>query len=215
MRRFALALILLLITASAAGASQIGGLMANVGERNLSLSVGVSYITKDMEKNCQEMSAKQLIIKGSYGLLPDLDLNIKLGFADLETDTPDFAGTLGPLYGIGVKFKLFKDPEDKVNVFINGEVSKFTSSDSATDAEIIDYSGSFIVSNKAGNMTPYGGVKVSQTEVDLTGYSKLRANKNIGIVGGVDYFVNPNVFFTGEINIFDQDALYLGVGYKF
>ncbi|MEK7850368.1 MAG: hypothetical protein AAB275_00660 [Deltaproteobacteria bacterium] len=215
MRKFILVFILLMAIASAAGASQTGGLVTNVGEGGLSLSAGISYITKDIENGGpkEEMSARQLIIKGSYGLLPNLDLSVKLGFADIKTD--NFEGRLDALYGVGLKFKLFSDPEDKVNVFIDGEVSKFTSSDSATDAEILDYNGAFVISNKAGNMTPYGGIKVSQTEVDISGFSKFRADKNIGIVGGVDYFVNPNVFFTGEVNIFDQDALYIGAGYKF
>lgn len=216
MRRFILVFILLMAVASTAGASQTGGLVTNVGEKGLSLSAGISYIAKDIEKSGQpkeEISVRQLVVKGSYGLLSNLDINVKLGFADLETD--NFKGRLGALYGLGLKFKLFQDPEDKVNVFVNGELSKFTSSESSIDADILDYSGSFIVSNKAGNMTPYGGIKVSQTEVDLNGSSKARADKNLGIVGGVDYFVNPNVFFTGEVNIFDQDALYIGAGYKF
>lgn len=214
MKRVVLAAVLFLAVASTAGASQTGGLVTNVGERGLSLSAGISYITKDIENGGpkEEMSARQLIVKGSYGLLPNLDINLKLGFADLEVG--NFEGRLDALYGIGLKFKLFSDPEDKVNVFIDGEVSKFTSSDSATDAEVLDYNGAFIISNKAGNMTPYGGIKVSQTEVDISG-SKATADKNLGIVGGVDYFVNPNVFFTGEVNIFDQDALYIGAGYKF
>lgn len=214
MKRVVLAAVLFLAVASTVGASQTGGLVTNVGERGLSLSAGISYITKDIENGGpkEEMSARQLIVKGSYGLLPNLDLSVKLGFADLKTD--NFEGRLDALYGVGLKFKLFSDPEDKVNVFIDGEVSKFTSSDSATDAEILDYNGAFIISNKAGNMTPYGGIKVSQTEVDISG-SKATADKNLGIVGGVDYFVNPNVFFTGEVNIFDQDALYIGAGYKF
>lgn len=214
MRKFILVFILLMAAASAAGASQAGGLVTNVGEGGLSFSAGISYITKDIENGAkEEMSARQLIVKGSYGLLPNLDLSVKLGFADLAVGS--FEGRLDALYGAGLRFKLFSDPEDKVNVFINGEVSKFTSSDGATDAEILDYNGAFIISNRAGNMTPYGGVKVSQTEVDFSGSSKFKADKNLGIVGGVDYFVNPNVFFTGEVNIFDQDALYIGAGYKF
>lgn len=214
MRKFILVFILLMAVASAAGASQAGGLVTNVGEGGLSFSAGISYITKDIENGAKkEMSARQLIVKGSYGLLPNLDLSVKLGFADLAVGS--FEGRLDALYGAGLRFKLFSDPEDKVNVFINGEVSKFTSSDGATDAEILDYNGAFIISNRAGNMTPYGGVKVSQTEVDFSGSSKFKADKNLGIVGGVDYFVNPNVFFTGEVNIFDQNALYIGAGYKF
>ncbi|MBI4745249.1 MAG: hypothetical protein HY786_01560 [Deltaproteobacteria bacterium] len=162
------------------------------------------------------MTTRQLVVTGDYGLLPSLDLYIKLGFADMEV--PDFKGRLDGLYGVGAKFKLFKDPEDKLNVTIDGGVTRFNSGDSTGDATVTDYMGALIVSNKAGNMTPYAGFKVCETEVELkSGASsrKFSADKKVGILAGVDYFVNPNVFFNGEVNLFDQQAVYLGAGFKF
>lgn len=216
MKRYIISLFSLILLPAAAGAGQVGGLATSVGEGGLSLSANLSYISKDMERNGQkdEMTTRQLVLKGSYGLLSNLDINVKLGFADLEVDDIDFEGRLDTLYGAGFKFTMFQDPDNKVNVLMNGEISKFSSSDNDIDADIMNYQLAFIVSNKAGNITPYGGIKFSETEIDFNG-SKYTADSNVGILGGVDYFVNPNVFFTGEINIFDQDALYLGVGYKF
>ena len=37
----------------------------------------------------------------------------------------------------------------------------------------------------------------------------------VGVFGGVDYFVSPNVFFSGEAHLFDETSIYLGVGYRF
>lgn len=214
MKRYILALVFVVLSLSAADAGQIGGLAGNVGEAGLSLSGGVSYITKDIEKGDvkKEMTARALVVKGEYGLLPNLDIIVKLGFADLKVES--FEGRLDALYGAGLKFKLFKDTADKVNVYIDAEVSKFSSSDSGVRADVRDYQVAFIVSNRAGNVTPYGGVKVSDTEVD-DGSTKFTASKQVGIVGGADYFVNPNVFFNGEVNIFDEQAVHVGVGYKF
>jgi len=78
--------------------------------------------------------------------------------------------------------------------------------------------GALIISNRTGNMTPYGGVKVCETEVELksgAAPTKYSADKKVGLLAGVDYFVNPNVFFNGEVNLFDQQAIYLGAGFKF
>ncbi|MDO8446864.1 MAG: hypothetical protein Q7T53_12350 [Deltaproteobacteria bacterium] len=214
MKRYILAVFFLVALTSAAGAGQVGGLATNVGEGGLSLSTGLLYIDKDVERNGQkeEMTTRQLVVKGSYGLLPNLDLNVKLGFADLEVDPIE--GRLDALYGVGFKFKMFQDPNNKVNVLLDGEVTQFSSEDNGDDADVTDYQVAFIVSNKAGNITPYGGIKFSETEIER-GSTKYTADNNVGVFGGVDYFVNPNVFFTGEVNIFDQDAVYIGVGYKF
>ncbi len=216
MKRYILALLFLAALTSSAGAGQVGGLATNVGEGGLSLSTGLLYIDKDVKRSGRkdEMTTRQLVVKGSYGLLPNLDLNVKLGFADLELDDTDFEGRLDALYGVGFKFKMFQDPQDKVNVLLDAEVSQFSSEDNGVDADVTDYHVAFIVSNKSGNITPYGGIKFSETEIDFDS-TKLTADNNVGVFGGVDYFVNPNVFFTGEINIFDQDGIYVGVGYKF
>jgi len=214
MKRYIFALLFIVSSSAAAGAGQVGGLATNVGEGGLSLSTGLLYVDKDVERsgNKEEMTTRQLVVKGSYGLLPNLDLNVKLGFADLEVG--DFEGRLDALYGIGFKLKLFQDPNNKVNVLLDGEVTQFSSEDNGVDADVTDYQVAFIVSNKAGNITPYGGIKISETEIDSDS-TKFTADNNVGVFGGVDYFVNPNVFFTGEVNIFDQDAVYIGVGYKF
>ncbi len=220
MKLYVLALFFAAAIATSAQAGQLGSQAATVGEGGLSFSAGLNYASKDMKTNGakEEMIARQLVLTGDYGLLPSLDLYIKLGLADMEVK--GFKGRLDALYGVGAKFKLFKDPKDKVNVTINGGVTRFNSGDSTADATVTDYIGAVIVSNRAGNMTPYGGFKVCETEAEVkpTGVgssSKYTADKKVGILAGVDYFVNPNVFFSGEVNLFDQQAVYLGAGFKF
>ena len=209
---FALFFAAAIVTSAQAG--QLGSQAATVGVGGLSLSAGINYATKDMRDGGTktEMTTRQLVVTGDYGVLSNLDLYIKLGFADMEV--AGFRGRLDALYGVGAKFKLFKDPEDKLNVTIDGGVTRFNSGDSNTDATVTDYMGALIVSNKAGNMTPYGGIKVSETLVEKAG-ENLTADKKVGVLAGVDYFVNPNVFFNGEANLFDQQAIYLGAGFKF
>lgn len=209
---FALFFAAAIVTSAQAG--QLGSQAATEGVGGLSLSAGVNYATRDMRNGGtkQEMTTRQIVVTGEYGVLSSLDLYIKLGLADMEVT--GFRGRLDALYGIGAKFKLFKDPEDKLNVTLDGVVTRFNSGDSNTDATVTDYIGALIVSNKAGNMTPYGGIKVSETVAEKAG-ENLTADKKLGVLAGVDYFVNPNVFFTGEANLFDQQAIYVGAGFKF
>jgi len=219
MKLYVLALFFAAAIATSAQAGQFGSQAATVGEGGLSFSAGINYASKDMKINGakEELIARELVLTGDYGLLPSLDLYIKLGLADMEVK--GFKGRLDALYGVGAKFKLFKDPEDKLNVTINGGITRFNSGDSSADATVTDYMGALIVSNRAGNITPYGGIKVCETEAEVkptgTGSSKYTADKKVGILAGVDYFVNPNVFFNGEVNLFDQQAIYLGAGFKF
>jgi|SRR3990172_2603507 len=218
MKLYVLALFFAAAIATSAQAGQFGSQAATVGEGGLSFSAGINYAIKDMINGSKvEMTTRQLVFTGDYGLLPSLDLFIKLGQADIEvTGSP--RGSLNTLYGAGAKFKLFKDPEDKLNVTIAGGVTRFNSGYGTTDATVTDYMGALVVSNRTGNMTPYGGFKVCDTEVETkTGVvsTKYKADKKVGILAGVDYFVNPNVFFNGEVNLFDQQAIYLGAGFKF
>lgn len=215
MKRYIFALFIATTIATTVQAGQLSSQTATVGEGRLSLSAGINYASKDMKSGdaTKEMIARQLVLTGDYGILPSLDLYIKLGLADMEMK--EFKGRLDALYGVGAKFKLFKDPEDKLNVSINAGVTRFSSGDSTADATVTDYMGALVVSNKAGNITPYGAIKVCETEVEISGGAKYRADKKIGILAGLDYFVNPNVFFNGEVNLFDQQAIYLGAGFKF
>ena len=218
MKLYVLALFFVAAIETSAQAGQLGSQAATVGEGGLSLSAGINFAIKDMVTGGTklEMTTRQLVVTGDYGLLPSLDLYIKLGFADMEVK--GFKGRLDALYGVGAKFKLFKDPEDKLNVTIDGGVTRFNSGESSRDATVTDYMGALIISNRTGNMTPYGGVKVCETEVELksgAGSTKYSADKKVGLLAGVDYFVNPNVFFNGEVNLFDQQAIYLGAGFKF
>lgn len=220
MKRYLFVMFFVAALATSGQAGQLGSQASTVGVGGLSASAGINYSSKDMSigGTKKEMTTRQLVFTGDYGLHSNLDIYVKLGLADMEIS--GFRGRLDALYGVGAKFKLFKDPEDKLNVTINGGVTRFSSGDSSMDATVTDYVGALVVSNRAGNITPYGGLKVCETEAELkpTGggsSSKYSADKKLGLLAGADYFVNPNVFFNGEVNLFDQQAIYVGAGFKF
>jgi len=130
-------------------------------------------------------------------------------------DISGFTGALGGLYGGGLKYRFFASPDKKTQVSLDVGFETFSSSESGRTARYVEYGAAVIVSNQAGNFTPFGGIRFSDAEVALDDSPTYEADKHIGVFGGIDYFVNLNVFFTGEIHIFDENSLFLGVGYNF
>ncbi len=205
---------------AAASAGNIGGISENLGAQLLTVTADVGYKTRDVKYNGNEdeLTSRSFVIKTTYGTSDDLDVYVKLGFADIQDinvpGTGDYTGALGTLFGGGLKYRLL-GRSGGTSITINADFETFESKDSGRKADYLEYHVAAVVSNKSGNFTPFGGIKLSDAEVDFGGSVEYDADKNFGLFGGVDYFVNPNVYFTGEVHIFDENTLYIGVGYNF
>ena len=69
---------------------------------------------------------------------------------------------------------------------------------------------------KVGFFYPYGGARVSSSRYEGEhGVDDHKSKNFIGFLGGADYFVSPNVYFSGEVHLFDEMSLYLTTGYRF
>jgi hypothetical protein len=218
-------LILALFTNSFA--SPEGGLAGPVEERNFTFLSGIGYTLREVDHN-SDIKSFQFKIKPNYGISDQFDVFLDFGFRDLgienkEDDTRNFSSTLGLLVGAGAKLSFFKPKEQKTNLVLNMSLDYSEVSSDLAKATVVEYRAAVIFTYKMENITPYGGVKFSGINID---YSKPGDNntkdterynspRNIGFLGGLDYFVNPNVYFSGELNIFDQQALFMSVGYKF
>ncbi|UCD84565.1 MAG: hypothetical protein JSU92_15060 [Deltaproteobacteria bacterium] len=197
-------------------AGNIGGLSSSVGGQRLNFGLNIGYLlrdTEDGESREREISSRQLLLKVNYGILDFLDLYGELGVADLQIEDRDFESTLSTIYGGGVKFSLLPSTSDFKFLF-DAQILAFSGEDGGIEADFLEYQGAAILCFQSNNFATYAGVKVSQVEVDCEPQGKLEAKKPVGIFLGIDYFVNPKVFFAGEMHNFDQDAVYLGVGYK-
>jgi hypothetical protein len=208
-------LIALLFTPSLVFAGHIGGLSQNLGGQMLTINADVGFKKQDVERGniTDELSSRSFVIKATYGMQDRLDVFLNVGFADIQ-DIQTFDGSLGTLIGGGFKYLLF-GPGQSTQVSIYGSIEGFESKDSGRKADVLGYDLALMVSNKSGNFTPYGGLKFSDLEVDIAGMGEYDAKDNFGLFAGVDYFVNPNVFFTGEVHIFNENTLYFGAGYNF
>ncbi len=197
-------------------AGRLGGLNENIGGQMLSAAAGVEYSTRDVKSktNKEEVNSRRFVVKTTYGLSNDINIFATLGFADSQ-DINNYTGALGTLFGGGLKYLVFSNPDSANKVSINANIETFKSRDSGRTATTLEYDVAVIVSNNAGNFTPFGGIKFSDVSIDFGGSTKYEADDNIGLFGGVDYFVNPNVYFTGEVHTFDENSIFLGVGYNF
>ena len=208
-------LIALLTLPSLTWAGQIGGFSQNLGGQMLTLTANIGYESIDVETNGlqDDMSSRSFTVTTTYGLSDRLDIFLNLGFADIQ-DIGSFTGALGTLWGGGFKYLIMNNTQSDVQLNINGNVRSFESSDSGQSADYLGGHVAAVISHKAGNFTPFGGVKLSNADIDLGG-TEYESDDNFGLFGGVDYLVNPNVYFTGEVHIFDETSIYMGVGYNF
>jgi hypothetical protein len=144
-----------------------------------------------------------------------------LGFADVEIDKAGFEGTLGESLSIGGRYAMleFADNDTKLMLEVQGDY--FRSSDGSDRIQHFGYHAAtymvreFGAAGRVGYFYPYGGIRISYADYSGRGVDDFTSADFIGVFGGADYFVNPNVFFTGEVHVFDETSLYLGVGHRF
>ena len=210
----ALAVILLIPATAMAG--QIGGLADAMGGQLLTTTVYVGLIDRTVKLNSvdENFTSNMLTVRATYGLSDRVDLYATIGKANIQ-GLGDFDGSLEDIYGGGVKFLLFEGV-NKTRITINADARFLETSEGGVDADYRELSAAVIISKRRGNLTPYGGIKLSDVEIDISGQpGEWEEKKGTGFFAGVDYFVNPNVYFTGEIHVFAENTVYAGVGYNF
>lgn len=205
----AMAIILTLPATTIAG--QIGGLADHMGGQLLTATVYVGVIDRDMKLKGtdEDFESNMLTTRVTYGLSDKVDLYATIGKANID-GIGNVDDSLEDLYGGGVKFLLFEGV-NKTRITINADANFMETS----NAKYHDISAAIIISKRRGNLTPYGGMKVSTVEIDQDNIGKWEEDDSTGFFAGTDYFVNPNVYFTGEIHVFAENTIYAGVGYNF
>ncbi len=215
-KRFSLITVMIFALPGLAAAAQIGGLSQNMGAQLLTVSANVGFIDRDVKNGGGkgDFNSRSFIIKTTYGVSDKLDAHFDIGFADVQ-DLPGFNGSLGTAIGGGVKYLLFEGTANNTRVSIDASILTFESEDSGKgDADYLEYSVAAVISKKSGNLTPFGGFRFSDVDIDSS-VGDFKADDKFGLFAGADYFVNPNVYFTGELHVFAENTIYLGAGYNF
>ena len=208
--------------AGSAPAAQTGALATTVGSGGFALSAGLGYVERDVEDGVDaQASNRRVTFRAQFGVMEKLDLYGLLGFADAEIDDASFTGTLGGSVGVGARYAMltFADNDTRLMLDLQGEF--FRSEDGS---KRVDHQGfhaatylmkEFGAAGRTGYFYPYGGLRISYSSYGGRGVDDFSSKDYIGVFGGADYFVNPNVFFSGEVHVFDETSLYLSVGYRF
>ncbi|MBE0616569.1 MAG: hypothetical protein IH608_01405 [Proteobacteria bacterium] len=211
-----------LFIAGTTWAAQTGGLASPVGPGGLAVSATLGYGERDVrDGRDDEVTTRRILFRGQFGVVDGVDLYGTLGLGDLDFERADFSGSLGETFGAGVRFGLMNFPESSVKLVLDlqGEYLR-TSDGSKRVGHQAYHAAAYVVrelgaARRVGYFFPYGGARVSYAKYDGTNLDDYEGDNFVGIFGGVDYFVNPAVFFSGELHLFDENSLYLGVGYRF
>ena len=215
----AITLIVFYLLPGVADAGNVGALSYRAGQQHLVLSADVNYMLRDVEFNGEiedSITSRRMIIKRQYGIFDFLDLYVSGGFADLVFEDFSFETPLDFIYGGGIKITPVTNSAGNLYVSLDLKYLRYEPSDHDIDAEVMEYQGAGIVAVKWENFVPYGGFRYSDIEIDVDGIDlDAEADIKFGIILGSEYFINPNIFFNIEIQIFDLNGIYAGVGYRF
>ena len=183
------------------------------------------------------------MVKGSFGLLPFLDIYVKLGVANFKSDSNlDFLGTTvqdleiktnwtfaygggikaahsfknGLIIGGDVQYLRHKNNIQEIftNPFTGAEIVRFRGKATFQEWHVAPYIGM-----KIWNFTPYAGARYSDVRIktdDNSGQKlKFKADDNVGAFVGATYEVIKNLKLYLEGRFIDETALSFGVSYKF
>lgn len=211
------------LAAGPVAAAQTGGLASPLDVGGLAVSATLGYAQRDVKDGRDDqLTDRSVLFRAEVGVADGLDLYGILGFTDADLDHADFAGTLGESFGVGVRYGLLNFPESALQVVLDLQGEYFRSRDGDRDLRTRAYhAATYLVreigaAGRVGYIYPFGGVRLSYARADGGGgVDDVHSDDLVGIFGGADYFVNPNVFFSGEVHLFDETSLYLGVGYRF
>ncbi len=209
-------------TANIATAANSGGMAAPLDVGAAALSVALKYSEQEVENDSTEDLAKTrgIMFKGIFGVGNNIDFYAMLGLTDLRYRVRNFKGSLGETVGLGVRYSPVR-VADGSDIVIDFQSEYMASEDRTEKVTRLSYHvAAYMVSElgsagSAGYFYPYAGVRLSYADYDNDAFEDYDNEYVFGVIGGADYFVNPNVFFTMEFNLFDEETVTLGAGYRF
>ena len=161
---------------------------------------------RDMSGGNGSLTSLRFFLRPTFKIYDRIAFYADIGAADFHQGDAD--GALGLLAGGGTKIFIIND-NPYINLYIDGQFLTFSSSYGTESERFLAYQFSAILSHQENNWDIYAGPKYAQLQ------NSDHASDKVGIVIGIDYSVTPMVFFTAEMHNFTDDALYVGVGYRF
>ena len=225
---------LLVLMAVPAGATPVGAPGYNLDQLSFSVSASVGFAMRDVhlradEGRGDEAYSSRLAVRGTFAPLRWLDVSGFVGTADWRMRDADFESVLGVLYGGGLRLRLFPwfwEEEGLFNLEMDGQVAAISTKagdvdgdiwDRDVEAEYWEYQVSLIASKRFEVFIPFLGFCYDQMGVNFSpgGSRNVESDFNWGVFMGLDYYLTPLVYFSAELRVFTETALYLGVGFTY
>lgn len=198
-----------------------GGLASPMEEGQMALSMMMAYTERDVENgDSEEASNRRLLFKGNFGIGQGADFYALIGLSDVSYKEEGFDGSLGESFGLGIRYTPTQ-MTDGTKLVLDFQGEFLTSEDGEHKARQQQFHmgaylvGQFGAAGTTGYFYPYAGLRLSTADYNNEKVDDFKAKDNIGVFAGADYFVNPNVFFSGEFHLFDESGVYLSAGYRF
>jgi hypothetical protein len=180
------------------------------GKSKPGLSVSIEPVfgltKRDMSGDEGSLTSLRFFLRPTFKIYDRVAFYGNIGAADYHHGDAD--GTLGLLAGGGAKV-FFIAHNQYINLYADGQFLTFASKYDGAGHRFFAYQFALLISHKDDNWNIYAGPKYAQLQ------NGAHANDKVGIVIGMDYSVTPMVYFTAEMHNFSDDALYVGVGYRF
>lgn len=209
-----------LALAAPCGAAQVGGLAWPGEAGGFTTSITVAYGEQDVKDGDDDtVSTYRNILKAEYGLMDNLGVYGALGLSDVDVDEAGYRHSRGWSGTGGLRYGMVRSGDRTLQLVLDLEAEYLRVGDlTRTSGRAATYLvRQFGAAGSVGYFYPYGGFQVSYAKYKGRGEvdEDYRGKSFVGFFGGADYFVSPNIYFAGELHLFDETSAYLGVGYKF
>ena len=206
----------------AASAARLGDPTSVAAPTRFTLGVEYEFLERDVEFdsplqgfNEAELESQRVLVRGAYGIAPNLEVFARLGGAEAETNTPSVNGDFGLALGGGVKGVIFRGPNWAVGAV--GQLLYFES-ENGGDIKVLEFDLASGVSFALGPVTPYAGLvlQVTQGELTTAGQSRDFDQDNlIGVFFGMNYVAQPNISLGFEAHLIHETAVSLALEVRF
>ena len=202
----------LLVGVPGVQAINVGGPAGFLDQGKTSISGSVGYAELDIDGH--KVTSKSFMGKGMIGLSPKVTPYLKLGFADMSANDYSFDGNLGFSYGGGVVVKLFAPEQSDFSINLDTQLLWSNSSEGGQNFDLLQQQLALLGIVKSGGTTGFAGFAVEFMTLDGPP-SGLSENGQGFLIFGMDYFMDFNFYFSMEAHLFGEDAVSVGVGYRF
>ena len=205
-----------------ATAARLGDPGSVAGPGRFTLGVEYEFLERDVEFDAPflgasgaELQSQRILFRGAYGIAPNLEVFLRLGPAEAETDTPSVNGDFALAFGGGVKGVMLRGENWALGATAQ---MLYFNSENGGEVEVFELDAAIGASFALGPAAPYAGLVMQWTQGELTtaGASQDFEQENlIGIFFGINYVPQPNLSLGIEAHIIHEMAVSIALEARF